>query len=48
LEEYDFKDIHILVGGINAWRDAGLPLEPKKSEVRSQESEEKLASYSDS
>jgi rhodanese-related sulfurtransferase len=29
LEEYDFADIHILVGGFNAWRDAGLPLEPK-------------------
>ncbi|HYY95788.1 MAG TPA: rhodanese-like domain-containing protein [Pyrinomonadaceae bacterium] len=29
LEEYDFKDIHILVGGFKAWCDAGLPLEPK-------------------
>ena len=29
LEEYDFPEIHILVGGFNAWRDAGLPLEPK-------------------
>ena len=29
LEEYDFEDIHVLVGGFNAWRDAGLPLEQK-------------------
>ena len=29
LEEYDFPEIHILVGGFNAWRDAGLPLEQK-------------------
>jgi rhodanese-related sulfurtransferase len=31
LEEYDFKELYILVGGINAWRDRGLPLEPKKN-----------------
>jgi phage shock protein E len=29
LEEYDFTDIHILVGGIKSWHDAGLPLERK-------------------
>jgi rhodanese-related sulfurtransferase len=29
LEEYDYTDIHILVGGFNAWRDSGLPLEVK-------------------
>jgi len=33
LEEYGFEDIHILVGGFNAWRDAGLPLEEKSSAV---------------
>jgi rhodanese-related sulfurtransferase len=37
LEEYDFTDIHILVGGIRAWQEAGLPLE-KKSSVVSQPS----------
>jgi rhodanese-related sulfurtransferase len=31
LEEYDFTEIHILVGGFNAWRDKGLPLERKQS-----------------
>jgi rhodanese-related sulfurtransferase len=30
LEEYDFTDIYILVGGINARRDRGLPLEGKE------------------
>ena len=30
LEEYDYTDVHILVGGFNAWRDRGLPLERKK------------------
>ena len=30
LEEYDFTDIHILVGGIRAWQEAGLPLEEKQ------------------
>jgi 3-mercaptopyruvate sulfurtransferase SseA len=39
LEEYDFKDIHILVGGINAWRDAGLPLERKEADGRSRRQE---------
>lgn len=29
LEEYDFDDIHILVGGFNAWVAGGYPLEPK-------------------
>ena len=29
LEEYDFTDLHILVGGIRAWQEAGLPLEKK-------------------
>jgi rhodanese-related sulfurtransferase len=29
LEEYDFTELYVLVGGINAWRDLGLPLEPK-------------------
>ncbi len=32
LEEYDFTDLYILVGGIRAWRDEGLPLEPKGEE----------------
>lgn len=43
LEEYDFTDIHILVGGFNAWRDKGLPLEPKKSEAGSRKTEETLS-----
>jgi rhodanese-related sulfurtransferase len=30
LEEYDYTDIHILVGGFDAWRNKGLPLERKK------------------
>jgi rhodanese-related sulfurtransferase len=34
LEEYDFTEIHILVGGFNAWRDKGLPLEKKVSSKR--------------
>jgi len=29
LEEYDFTELYILVGGINAWRDQGFPLELK-------------------
>jgi rhodanese-related sulfurtransferase len=31
LEEYDFTEIHILVGGFDAWRDRGLPLERKRA-----------------
>ena len=38
LEEYDFEEIHILVGGFNAWRDAGLPLEEKHSAFGNQPS----------
>jgi 3-mercaptopyruvate sulfurtransferase SseA len=38
LEEYDFKEIHILTGGINAWCDAGLPMEKKRSAVSFQPS----------
>ena len=38
LEEYDFPEIHILVGGFNAWRDAGLPLEKKQSALSTQPS----------
>jgi rhodanese-related sulfurtransferase len=40
LEEYDFTDIHILVGGFNAWRDAGLPLEEKQSAFSARQSAE--------
>ena len=32
LEEYGFAELYILVGGIDAWRDAGFPLEPKGGE----------------
>jgi rhodanese-related sulfurtransferase len=32
LEEYDYDDLHILVGGIESWAEAGLPLEPKSEE----------------
>ena len=35
LEEYDYTDIHILVGGFKAWCDAGLPLEEKHEEKQS-------------
>jgi rhodanese-related sulfurtransferase len=34
LEEYDYTDIHILVGGFNAWRDRGFPLERKTAGSR--------------
>ena len=32
LEEYGFTELYILVGGINSWAEAGLPLEPKSPE----------------
>jgi rhodanese-related sulfurtransferase len=32
LEEYDFTELYILVGGITAWAEAGLALEPKSPE----------------
>lgn len=35
LEEYDYDELYILVGGIKAWQDAGLPLEPKSAESES-------------
>jgi len=38
LEEYDFKDLHILVCGFKAWCDAGLPLEEKQSALSTQQS----------
>jgi rhodanese-related sulfurtransferase len=34
LEEYDYTDIHVLVGGFNGWRERGLPLERKGSSQR--------------
>jgi rhodanese-related sulfurtransferase len=33
LEEYDFTEVYILVGGIKAWQAAGLPLEKKSSVI---------------
>ncbi len=47
LEEYDFREIHILVGGFNAWRDRGLPLEPKKSGGGSRKTDETPSRHSD-
>ncbi|MGB8510953.1 MAG: rhodanese-like domain-containing protein, partial [Pyrinomonadaceae bacterium] len=38
LEEYDFTEIHILVGGFNLWRDKGLPLEKKEAAANDQPS----------
>lgn len=35
LEEYDFTELYILVGGIKSWEEAGLPLEPKSPETDS-------------
>ena len=35
LEEYDYEELYILVGGIKAWHEAGLPLEPKSEEDES-------------
>ena len=35
LEEYDFTELYILVGGIKAWEEGGLPLEPKSEESES-------------
>jgi rhodanese-related sulfurtransferase len=29
LEEHGFDDVHPLIGGFDAWRDAGLPVEKK-------------------
>jgi len=29
LEQHGYKDTHALVGGFDAWKDAGNPLEPK-------------------
>jgi hydroxyacylglutathione hydrolase len=35
LEEYDYEELYILVGGIKTWEEAGLPLEPKSPEDES-------------
>jgi rhodanese-related sulfurtransferase len=35
LEEYDYGELYILVGGIRAWEESGLPLEPKSAESES-------------
>jgi rhodanese-related sulfurtransferase len=29
LEENGFSDAHAVIGGFDAWMDAGLPIEPK-------------------
>jgi rhodanese-related sulfurtransferase len=29
LEQHDFKDVHALIGGFDAWKDARMALEPK-------------------
>jgi rhodanese-related sulfurtransferase len=29
LEEHGIADVHPLLGGFDAWRQAGLPVEPK-------------------
>jgi rhodanese-related sulfurtransferase len=29
LESLGFDDVHPLIGGFDAWMDAGLPIEPK-------------------
>jgi len=29
LEDHGIRDVHPLVGGFDAWVDAGLPVEPK-------------------
>jgi rhodanese-related sulfurtransferase len=29
LAEHDFKNVHPLYGGFEAWEKAGLPLDPK-------------------
>jgi rhodanese-related sulfurtransferase len=29
LEEHGFKNVYALIGGFDAWKDAGMPLEPK-------------------
>jgi rhodanese-related sulfurtransferase len=35
LLEQGYRDVHPLAGGMNAWRDKGYPLVPKKEEERS-------------
>jgi rhodanese-related sulfurtransferase len=29
LEDHGFTDVHPLIGGFDAWKEAGLPVEPK-------------------
>ncbi len=29
LEEHGFTDVHPLIGGLDAWQKASLPVEPK-------------------
>jgi len=29
LNDHGFKDVHALLGGFDAWKNAGMPLEPK-------------------
>jgi rhodanese-related sulfurtransferase len=30
-EEHGFKDAHPLIGGYEAWKMAGLPIEPRRA-----------------
>jgi len=32
LEEHGFKEAHPLMGGYDAWKQAGLPTEPRRAE----------------
>jgi rhodanese-related sulfurtransferase len=33
-EDHGFKEAHALIGGFDAWRAAGLPVEAKKEVLR--------------
>jgi len=35
LEEHGFKEAHPLIGGYDAWKDAGLPVEARQKGTRS-------------
>jgi len=35
LEEHGFENTHPLIGGFDAWKEAGLPVEPRREHFTS-------------
>jgi len=36
LEDHGFDDVHPLIGGFDAWQEAGLPVEPRRQKATGQ------------